>query len=359
MKSEEASQSETAAEFDDARERVENAVEQEDVRAAFFERLGIPRELTEKPVDWARVLLATVPFQPRASQMLARTLGMKQALYGTVAGARVLIENAKDWGENEFVTAIAEHAWGDRAAVSKLDLEPFASFDGLSLLLEASPTINEAVGGHSALAAALQKRPSGVLVFSCFDPQSRVGRFIIDAVAAGHLTDNSGRHISVRSFLVVFLADSDPNRQERLLGFAPGRRPEAKPDGGLARTVDLVLRLERPDPKGLAMAVIAQAVDEFKEETGFEVRLMPSAHGFLESIAEEAGVTACRIKVRRMIEEAAASALERASHSGREFQMWEEHGVLEAGVSQELVEAPTNLRPASFTGTVQRKQRRR
>src|SRR3989304_8592763 len=84
------------------------------VRVALVERAGIRMESVTGRVDWPDVLAAAAPFQDQAAAVLGVGLRTAVVLRDTIAGARLAIVNARDWGEGELGAAIAEHGYGDR-----------------------------------------------------------------------------------------------------------------------------------------------------------------------------------------------------------------------------------------------------
>jgi hypothetical protein len=328
-----------AIERSEARAREQAPVLVLNVRAALAERLGVSREVLGRRVDWVEALVTAVPFQDEAAREVGRALQVAHALRGMIAGIRLAICNARDWGEEELIEAIADHGYGDPRAVCRLNLRPFWSSDAIGVLLEATLGNSEVAEGISLLARVLQARRSGVLVLQNFDAAHPiVQQFLLEGVKRGRMTDFRGRELHVRAFTTVFLLNQEP--RSRGLGFRPHSGSQSDHDDLLSGAVDAATSLAPPDIARAPRVVLGQAVRQFAQETGLDVKLSPEAEAFLGSMSASDGLSAYRERVSRVLVEAVAEALDGHVLDGRGFDIVVKGGRLQAFRRRRAAEEP-------------------
>ncbi len=277
--------------------RARSRVMVQHVRAALAERAGMRMESVSGRVDWERYLVEAAPFQEHAARTLGSGLAAYAALHDTVAGARVAICNARDWGEREFLETVALHGYGDSRAVSRLDLRVFASQEGLQLLL--SPTgIVDGTAATSILASVLLRRRSGVLVLEHFDRASEQVRSVLsDGVISGSVTDYRGRELRLRSFTtVLMLSSAGPSHI--------GLRPATASHEALSADADVAVTLASPTIASGGGAILDRLLAEMSQEMGLRLRFASEARLFLLQVPPDGGLRAYRARVRRLLSEA-------------------------------------------------------
>jgi hypothetical protein len=280
------------------------AVRERHIRAALSQRLDMSLEALSGPMDWPDALVSALPFQETAARRLGRALQMASVIRGMIAGTRLVIANARDWGERELIEAIAEKGYGDARNVSRLDLRAFSGSEGLPLLLAPTEGGGEMGQAQSILGRALLARRSGLLVFENFDVAHRlVQQFLMDGMKRGRVTDYGGRDLHLRAFTGAFLLGSA--LQGRRLGFHVDTHASEDGQGFSGLEADEAVSLVEPSIIGTGDSILNQVIEQFREE-GIGVELSAAATRFLETIPVKDGLSAYRGSVARLLSEALA-----------------------------------------------------
>lgn len=271
------------------------------VRRALAERLAIRLESVSGRVDWVRVSQEAAPFQAVASHELGLCLRAFATLHDGVAGARIAIHNARDWGEFELSEAVAEAGFGSRQAVTAFDLAPFAGSDATALLL--MPQVSGGVGdGISLLASVLTKRKSGVVAFQNFDSaHPSVQSLLQDAMSRGEAQDYGGRRLWLRGFTYVLLTRGGATLR---LGFATGGEPRRAD-----LDVDINVTLQKPWGPAATQAIVTPVLDDIADRLGIKVKLQPAAMALAGKLSLDRGLRCARGELERMLGRALAAKI--------------------------------------------------
>lgn len=276
-----------------------------DVQQALQERAGIRLETVSGRVDWSTVLTSAVPFQPRAAIDLAAGLRTESMLRATVAGVSVVFNNARDWGEREFVREIAANGYGEADAISTIDLTPFAGGHALPLLLTPIGG-NDVSEGSSLLARLIGKRHSGVLVFEHFDRADQaVQSFLLEGATTGRVTDFRGRELWLRTFTCVFLQGEAAQRR---MGF--GQLKSDVPRSGVGPATAVSVILDRPDPGAAVSAIADPVLSELSEVLGVSLRLDGDLRRVTNTLPVASGLEHARARLRAILTPALAEWLD-------------------------------------------------